>query len=64
MENKQLERELRSIVQGLKGDEIERLIGVLEKEEGLLLNKNFSSKIENMKNLELTVHAALSCKIN
>lgn len=32
MENKQLERELRSIVQGLKGDEIGRLIGVLEKE--------------------------------
>lgn len=64
MENKQLERELRSIVQGLKGDEIGRLIGVLEKEEGLLLNKNFSSKIENMKNLELTVHAALLCKIN
>lgn len=43
MENKQLERELKSIVQALKGEEIARITECLEKDHGIFLHRNFTS---------------------
>lgn len=52
MENRQLERELKTIIQGLRGDEILRVIDCFEKDHGLILNKNFASTWLAIKNQE------------
>jgi hypothetical protein len=59
MENRQLERELKTIIQGLRGDEILRIIDCLEKDHNLILNKNFASTHLVIKNQELIALAVL-----
>jgi hypothetical protein len=59
MENRQLERELKTIIQGLRGDEILRIIDCLEKDHNLILNKNFASTYLVIKNQELIALAVL-----
>jgi hypothetical protein len=59
MENRQLERELKTIIQGLRGDEILRIIDCLEKDHNLILNKNFASTYLLIKNQELIALAVL-----
>lgn len=56
MQNKQLERELRSIVQNLKGNEILRVIEVMEREEGLVFLKEWTSKIVAMVRIWAQLH--------
>lgn len=62
MENKQLERELRSIVQGLKGTEILKIIDLLQTEEAVVLNTNYTSIFTFIKNRVSTAPAAPSSK--
>lgn len=58
MENKQLERELKSLVQGMKGEEVSRVTDCLEREHGIYLHRNFTSKPIIMQSPASTVPAA------